>query len=185
MEYFQNHLLIAMPSLKDGYFERTVTYVCEHNEKGAMGIVINQAIDMKLPELLEQVKISTEDKQINPDTPVFLGGPVNNERGFVLHTPQDCWKSSMKLSDELMVTTSKDILESFGTPSAPEQYLICLGYAGWDAGQLEKEIIENSWITLPATADFVFNTPIHLKWQTATEALGFAAWQISGESGHA
>ncbi|MER2491053.1 YqgE/AlgH family protein [Catenovulum sediminis] len=186
MQTFQNQLLIAMPSLKDGYFERTVTYVCEHNEQGAMGIIVNQPIDMKLPELLAQIKTSTEGKNINPETPIYAGGPVAMERGFVLHKPQPKkWKSSMQLSEDMMVTTSQDILDALGTHEEPEDYLICLGYAGWGAGQLEQEILENSWITLPASAELVFKTPIHLRWQHATDHLGFATWQISDDIGHA
>ncbi|MCU4674873.1 YqgE/AlgH family protein [Catenovulum sp. 2E275] len=185
MQSLQNHLLIAMPSLKDAYFSRSVTYICEHSETGAMGIVINQPIEMKIHDLLAQVSDDLKDKNIHPDTPVYAGGPVNSERGFILHTPQEIWKSSLQLSDDFMVTTSKDILESIGTKLEPENYLICLGYAGWQEGQLEQELLENSWITIPAEKELVFNTPIRDRWQKATEKLGFSPWQLSDDVGHA
>lgn len=185
MQSLQNHLLVAMPSLKDPYFARTVTYICEHNDKGAMGIIINQPIEMTIIELLTQIQSDFEDKNLNKKTPIYCGGPVNAERGFVLHLPQDKWKSSLKISEDFMVTTSRDILDAIGTDDEPEKYLICLGYAGWEAGQLEQELTDNSWITIPADKDLIFNTPIHLRWQGATEKLGFATWQISDEIGHA
>ncbi|KMT66393.1 YqgE/AlgH family protein [Catenovulum maritimum] len=185
MQSLKNHLLIAMPSLEDKYFERTVTYICEHDENGAMGIVINHPTDIILTELLEQIEIETTGKSINDKIPVYAGGPVNVERGFVIHSPKKGLKSSLKLSDDIMVTTSRDILESIGTSEEPENVLICLGYAGWDKDQLEEELLENTWITIPATAEILFNTPIHQRWQRATETLGFATWQISDSAGHA
>ncbi len=185
MQSLQNHLLIAMPSMQDPYFSRTVTYICEHNDKGAMGIIINQPTDMTIHELLTQVNSDMLEKEIDPATPVYAGGPVSAERGFILHTPQDIWKSSLLLSTDFMVTTSKDILESIGTEDEPDQYLICLGYAGWQAGQLEQELLENSWITIAAEKELIFDTPIRDRWQKATEKLGFSPWQMSDDIGHA
>lgn len=185
MQSLQNHLLIAMPSMQDPYFSRSVTYICEHNENGAMGIIINQPMEMSISELLAQVSDDFKDKQIDPDIPVYAGGPVCAERGFILHTPQDIWKSSLELSDEFMVTTSKDILEAIGSKHQPDNFLICLGYAGWQAGQLEQELLENSWITIAADKELLFSTPIHARWQKATEKLGFSPWQLSDDIGHA
>lgn len=185
MQSFKNHLLIAMPALDDKYFERSVVYICEHDEQGAMGMIINQPTNIELNELLAQIEIPTESKRIKANTPVFLGGPVSSDRGFVIHSPKSGLKSSLALADDVMVTTSRDILESLGTENAPDHAIICLGYAGWDKGQLESELIDNAWITIPADADFLFNTPTHLKWQKATQSLGFATWQISDNAGHA
>ncbi|WP_016955706.1 YqgE/AlgH family protein [Catenovulum agarivorans] len=185
MKNLQNQILIAMPSLEDGYFERTVTYICEHNENGAMGIVINQPLEMKVTDLLAQIKVPLKDKLILPEIPVYAGGPVSPERGFVLHRPQQKWQSSMQLTPDIMVTTSRDLLESIGTKDEPEDYLICLGYAGWEKGQLEQELLDNAWLTIPADADLIYTTPIHLRWQQASEVLGIATWQISNQIGHA
>ncbi|QPG06270.1 YqgE/AlgH family protein [Salinimonas marina] len=181
----QNHLLIAMPSLDDPFFERSLTYICEHNEEGAMGIVINQPSAMNLRELLEQTDkdlIVAEDKQ---EQIVLTGGPVNQERGFVLHSDQGQWGSSLTLADNIVVTTSKDILTAIGTNAGPDSALIALGYAGWTAGQLEKELQENAWLTIEADPQILFNTPVHEKWQAAVNKLGIDVWQLTPDIGHA
>ncbi|EWH11046.1 hypothetical protein DS2_05740 [Catenovulum agarivorans DS-2] len=185
MKNLQNQILIAMPSLEDGYFERSVTYICEHNENGAMGIVINQPLEMRVTDLLNQIKVPLDNKQINGDIPVYAGGPVSPERGFVLHKPQAQWQSSMQLAPDIMITTSRDLLESIGTEHQPDDYMICLGYAGWEKGQLEQELLDNAWLTIPADAELIYSTPIHLRWQRAAEVLGIATWQISNQVGHA
>ncbi|RUO40074.1 YqgE/AlgH family protein [Aliidiomarina taiwanensis] len=184
MNSLQNNFLIAMPSLKDPFFERTVTYICEHNDEGAMGLVLNQPIDLSLASLLEQIDIETSNPELD-EVPVFAGGPVGTDRGFVLHTPQEGWRSSLQLSDEVMITTSKDILSALGTDRAPSQFFLALGFAGWEAGQLEDELAANSWLTIPADADIVFNTPIKDRWEKATAQLGIDVWQLSNEAGHA
>ena len=169
--------------MKDSYFERTLTYICEHNEEGAMGLVINQPVDLTVNQLLEQAEINATVEDDNRQ--VFFGGPVGQDRGFVLHSPQELWRSSMQLHDDIMVTTSKDILAALNTEQAPDNYLITLGYAGWTAGQLEQELQENSWLTIPADADLLFNVPNHKKWEEAISKLGINPWQMTSEVGHA
>lgn len=182
---FANHLLIAMPSLTDAYFKRSVIYVCEHNAEGAMGIVINIPIDMRLSELLSQVAEDSPVDEHKKDQIIVKGGPVAPDRGFILHTPQPCWESSLQISDEFMITTSKDILSALGNELGPEQQVIALGYAGWSPDQLEQEIQDNAWLTLPATAALVFDTPLHLRWEAAVKALGIEPWQLTESAGHA
>jgi putative transcriptional regulator len=180
----ENQLLIAMPALDDSYFNKTVTYVCEHNDEGAMGLIINLPIDLTLNELLAHIDA---DVASNPamSQKVFTGGPISSERGFVLHSPQNGWKSSLPLSEELMITTSKDILMALGTDQAPSNFIVTLGYAGWGPGQLEEEIKANSWLTTPADSDILFNTPIEQRWKKATEKLGIDIAHLSSEVGHA
>jgi putative transcriptional regulator len=184
MESLENQLLIAMPSLDDGYFNKTVTYICEHNDEGAMGLIVNLPVNLSLHDLLAQIH---EDTASNPllEQRVLSGGPVSKERGFVLHSPQDCWSSSLSLSEEVMITTSKDILLALGTDEAPEKFVVTLGYSGWGPGQLEEEIINNSWLTTPADANILFNTPIEQRWKKATETLGIDLAHLSSEVGHA
>jgi len=182
---FQNHFLIAMPGLDDPFFHRSVTYVCEHNKDGAMGLIINQPVELTLDKLLEQIEIQFPKESRLDKKQVYAGGPVATDRGFVIHSPQEGWKSSLQLSDDIMVTTSKDILGSFGSDRAPTHYLLALGYAGWEAGQLEEEIADNSWLTIPADADILFSTPSSERWEKATAKLGIDIWQLSSQAGHA
>jgi len=181
----QNHFLVAMPTMQDSFFSRTVTYICEHNADGAMGLIINQPVDLQVSDLLKQLEIVVPDNRPNLNGPVFAGGPVARDRGFVLHPPQEIWRSSQLLSDDIMITTSKDILEALGSDAAPDKFLLTLGYAGWDAGQLDQELSENSWLTIPADASILFNTPIAERWQKATEMLGIDVWQLGPDVGHA
>jgi len=180
----ENQLLIAMPTLNDSYFNRSVIYVCEHNEDGAMGLIINLPIEMTLNELLAHIEADVDSNPIM-NQKVLTGGPVSTQRGFVLHSPQKGWKSSLALSSDVMITTSKDILMALGTDQAPEKFLVTLGYAGWDAGQLEEEIQANSWLTTLADKDILFNTPIEQRWKKATEMLGIDVAHLSNEIGHA
>ncbi len=180
----ENQLLIAMPALDDSYFNKTVTYICEHNEEGAMGLIINLPIDLTLNELLAHIDADVESNPIMSQK-VLTGGPVSTQRGFVLHSPQFCWKSSLPLSSDVMITTSKDILMALGTDQAPEKFLVTLGYAGWGPGQLEEEIKANSWLTTHADGDILFNTPIEQRWKKATERLGIDIAHLSSEVGHA
>jgi len=184
MNSFENQLLIAMPSLDDSYFNKTVTYICEHNAEGAMGLIINLPINVTLNELLIQIDQAKED---TPELAqqVLTGGPVSQDRGFVLHSTQSGWSSSLALSDEVMITTSKDILMALGTEGAPEKYMVTLGYAGWGPGQLEEEIKANSWLLTPADGDIIFDTPIEQRWKKATEKLGINMAHLSSEVGHA
>jgi putative transcriptional regulator len=181
----KHHFLIAMPSLTDKYFSRSVTYVVEHSDEGAMGIVINQPSTMTMREI---IKMANEEAIIAPDFSekiVVCGGPVHPDRGFVLHSSQGGWSSSIEVNSEIMVTTSKDILLAIGDTKGPNKALLALGYAGWEAGQLEQEIQENSWLTVEADDDILFDTPIHQKWQAAVNKLGIDVWQLTQQSGQA
>lgn len=184
MDSFENQFLIAMPSLDDSYFNKTVTYICEHNAEGAMGLIINIPIDITLNELLTQIdENKLEAPELNQQ--VLTGGPVAQNRGFVLHSTQSGWSSSLALSDEVMITTSKDILMALGTNEAPDKYMVTLGYAGWGPGQLEEEIKANSWLLAPADDRILFDTPIEQRWKKATEKLGIDVAHLSSEVGHA
>ncbi|OIM98067.1 hypothetical protein BFR57_10135 [Idiomarina sp. MD25a] len=185
MESLQNHFLIATPSMNDPLFRRSVTYICEHNEDGAMGLIINQPAELTVNSLLDKLEIVYPDSADSLKGPVYQGGPVGQERGFVIHPPQQNWRSSLKLSDEIMVTTSRDILEALGSSAAPLQFLLTLGYAGWEAGQLEQELAENAWLAIPADPEILFNTPINQRWEKATKQLGFDIWKLGPDVGHA
>lgn len=185
MQTFENHFLIAMPSLEDPYFARSLTYICEHNEKGAMGLVINQPVGMTLKELVNQAFSEATVDDDKADRIVLSGGPVSQDRGFILHTTQPGWSSSLALTSEIMVTTSKDILAVLGNEKAPEKALVTLGYAGWTEGQLEEELKTNSWLTIEADTELLFDVPIHKKWETAVQKLGIDIWQLAPGAGHA
>lgn len=186
MDSLQNHFLIAMPSLQDTYFERSLIYICEHDEKGAMGIVVNKPSGIIVDELLDQMELNEEPTPVTGiEGEVLLGGPVNPERGFVLHTSQDGWNNSDEITSGIMLTTSQDVLTCLGSNKAPEKFLIALGYAGWTRGQLEQEIIENTWLSIPATPELLFDVEHEQRWQQATESLGFDIWQLSNLAGHA
>ncbi|QUN06685.1 YqgE/AlgH family protein [Shewanella yunxiaonensis] len=186
MDSLQNHFLIAMPSLNDTFFERSLIYICEHDAKGAMGLMVNRPIGLDVQELLAQLDLKDSPHLLPTlENQVLVGGPVNPERGFVLHSAQPHWANSSNVSDELMLTTSRDILAALGTPKAPQHFLVVLGYAGWSRDQLEQELAENSWLTIPATEEILFNTPFEDRWEKATNTLGFNAWQMSGDVGHA
>lgn len=184
MDNLENNFLIAMPSMDESYFKKSVIYICEHNEEGAMGLIINAPINLSVNELLQQVD---KNKAPSPtlSTPVLSGGPVSKDRGFVLHSLQSGWGSSMILNDNVMITTSKDILLALGTEQSPEKFLIALGYAGWAPGQLEEELKDNFWLTTPANDTILFDTPIEQRWQKATEQLGFDIAHLSSDIGHA
>ncbi|MFC6440910.1 YqgE/AlgH family protein [Bowmanella sp. JS7-9] len=179
MNSLENHFLIAMPSLQDAFFKRSLTYICEHNEQGAMGIVINQPAGMTVKELLHLTKIEGPIDQQRGEHLVMAGGPVNQERGFILHTPKPGYSSSLSLNSDIMVTTSRDILEDLATDNCPQNTIVALGYAGWSAGQLESEIQQNSWLIVEADTELLFETPVHLKWDKALHKLGIEPWQLA------
>ena len=181
---FSNQFLIAMPSLRDPNFSQTVAYICAHNEDGAMGLVINRPANCDLGEILTQMQMKAEN-QIISKMPVYQGGPVHTDRGFVLHEPSSEWDSSITVSEALNVTTSRDILHAIAASAGPQNYLIALGYAGWSAGQLEEEIKENAWLNVSADLDIIFNTPCESRWASATALLGIDHYQISTGFGHA
>ena len=184
MMSLQNYFLVAMPSLNDSVFERSIIYICEHNEKGAMGIMLNVPLDLDVCQLLTQMKMENASFSLSGKS-VFSGGPVGTDRGFVLHTPMDGFHASLSLTDELMMTTSLDILSTLGTSAEPKQYMIALGYAGWEKGQLEEEIRENTWLTVPASPDIIFDIPYEDRWLAASKSLGIDIWQLSPQAGHA
>lgn len=185
MQSLENHFLIAMPSMQDPFFKRAVTYICEHDEDGAMGLVINQPINITVGELLDKIAIDNDKAQQSASTAVFAGGPVGKDRGFVLHSPKAGFCASQKLSDDIMITTSKDVLASLTTSHAPEQFIITLGYSGWEQGQLEQELLDNSWLVIKADPKIIFDTPIENRWEKAVSMLGFDISQLSSEAGHA
>jgi putative transcriptional regulator len=179
-----NHLLIAMPSLADPNFAQTVTVVCEHTDKGALGIVVNKPLPMKLQEVLVQLNIAPASEAI-ATKPVLRGGPVNTDRGFVLHRPGGKWDHSHRVSDTVQVTTSRDVLAAMARGEGPEDAFIALGYAGWEAGQLEHEIRENSWLSMPIDSGMVFDLPYEDRWNAAWRLLGIDMNMMSRVAGHA
>lgn len=182
-ESLRNQFLIAMPSLADSNFEKTVSLMCEHGEEGALGLVINRPTDLKLSAMLEHLEIDCATQV--EDRAVYWGGPVQMERGFVLHSPVGNWESSIQLSDTLGVTTSRDILLAIGSGAGPERFQIMLGYAGWDAGQLEQEIMDNSWLNIDADPAIIFETNSEQRWEAATRLLGIDPSALSQDAGHA
>jgi putative transcriptional regulator len=172
-----------MPAMSDPNFSRTLTFVCEHNERGALGIVVNRPIDVTLSALFRQVDIPLDESPL-ADQPVFYGGPVQFDHGFVLHSPVGQWKSTLPVG-EIGLTTSRDILESMAKGGGPRQHLVALGYAGWAPGQLEDEIRRNGWLTVNADIDLIFNVPPEMRYDAAMHALGITAANLSEEAGHA
>ena len=180
-----NHFLISMPHLRDQNFEQTLTYICEHSEQGAMGLVINRPMQLSFEEILDQLEL-----QIDPlhhgKQKIYAGGPVQIERGFILHSPTEhLWSSSYAVTDTLHLTTSVDILRAIGEGWGPEQHLITLGYAGWGAGQLEQEILDNSWLSCPADLDILFATESEQRLGAAAGKLGVNLDLLTSDSGHA
>jgi putative transcriptional regulator len=178
-----SHFLIAMPAMSDPNFSRTLTFVCEHNERGALGIVVNRPIEVTLAALFKQVEIPLEDSPL-AGQPVFFGGPVQVDHGFVLHRPVGAWKSTLPVGD-IGLTTSRDILEAMSTGGGPRQHLVALGYAGWAPGQLEDEILRNGWLTVPADLDLIFDVAPEERYEAAMQALGVNTANLSEEAGHA
>ncbi len=179
-----NHFLIAMPTLADPNFVETVTYLCAHNEDGAMGIVINRPLELGLGEVLAQMDLASTDPDIAAQ-PVYHGGPVHTDRGFVLHRPAREWNSTLKITGEVGVSTSRDILEAIAAGRGPADSLVALGYAGWGAGQLEQEMAHNAWLSGPADLAIVFETPAKRRWQLAAQLIGIDVNAISHDIGHA
>jgi putative transcriptional regulator len=183
-----NQFLIAMPGMADDTFAGTVVYLCEHNEKGALGLVINKPIDIKLKNLFEKVELPLEREEL-AELPVYFGGPVQTERGFVLHEKQgddgSAYSSTMSVPGGLAMTTSKDVLEALSSGTGPKKVLVTLGYSGWQAGQLEDEIGRNGWLTVHADPAVIFDTPIEQRYERAVALLGIDPRMLSQEAGHA
>lgn len=180
----RNHFLIAMPGLADPNFSHTVTYICDHNDEGALGIVINRPMELTLGEVLEHMEIQHSD-HVDPSVAVYLGGPVQSERGFLLHTPVGAWSSSLCVTDDIALTTSRDILTSIAHGEGPRDYLLALGYAGWGAGQLEHEIAQNAWLSGPADTQILFKMATDERWAAAAGLLGVDLNLLTSEAGHA
>ncbi|MGH8596349.1 MAG: YqgE/AlgH family protein [Gammaproteobacteria bacterium] len=179
-----NQFLIAMPSLEDPNFARTVTYVCAHNEEGAMGIVINRPLDIELGEVLAQMQLESVDPAINARQ-VFQGGPVHRDRGFIIHRPAIDWGSTIRVTDQIAISTSREILAAISQGGGPTDVLVALGYAGWGAGQLEREMAQNAWLSSPANLDIMFNAPPERRWERAAAELGIDLNLLSTDVGHA
>jgi putative transcriptional regulator len=183
-----NHFLIAMPAMTDPNFARTLTYLCEHNAEGALGIIVNRPIDLDLASLFERVSIPLtpgENQQKYNDLPVYFGGPVQTDRGFVLHRPIGSWQSTLNVTPEIGLTSSRDILQSMCDSGEPDEVLVSLGYAGWAAGQLEWELSQNAWLTVKADPAIIFSLPPEERLPAAMQLLGFDFANLSEVAGHA
>lgn len=179
-----NHFLIAMPATADPNFSRTLTYIAEHNDQGALGIIVNRPLDMTLATLFERIDLPLHSAEC-AGQPVYFGGPVQTDRGFVLHRPAGEWHSTLKVSDEIGLTSSRDILQSLGERGDPAEVLVSLGYAGWSAGQLEQELVDNAWLTVPAELSIIFDLPPEERFAAALQQLGVDFTNLSEVAGHA
>ena len=179
-----DHFLIVMPNMADPLFARSLVYLCEHGEHGAMGLIVNKPSGIAMAQLFEQIDLPLETDPLRGES-VYFGGPVQPDRGFVLHAPAGHWQSSLQVKDGMALTTSKDVLIAVSEGRAPERMLITLGYAGWTAGQLEQEISDNSWLTVKAEPSILFELPAELRYDAAMSLLGFDPSLLSGDVGHA
>ncbi len=179
-----DHFLIAMPALEDPYFSNALVYICEHNENGALGIIVNRPIDLNLAGLFEKIDIKLQAKEM-AGLPVYFGGPVQLDRGFVLHRPLGSWQSTLTINEEVGLTSSRDVLVAVASAGQPAELLVTLGYSGWDAGQLEDELAQNSWLTVPAKAAILFDLPAEERLPAAMQNLGISFTQLSDVAGHA
>ena len=186
--YLTGHLLIAMPAMQDPNFVKTVTYICEHSDQGALGIVINRPLDMDLGTIFDQLSLDSADPELARQ-PVLQGGPVHQERGFVLHEPAEAsdreFDATLAVTDAIRVTTSQDILTAMARGQGPKRALVALGYAGWGAGQLESELVQNAWLSVPASPKIIFDTPFDQRWRESAKLLGIDLNTISHQAGHA
>jgi len=182
-----NHFLIAMPSMQDPVFGGTVVYVCEHNENGVLGVVINKPTDMTMQVLFERIDLQLAEGLPEPmvHEPIMFGGPVQDDRGFVLHTPGARYSSSLTVTPDVAFTTSIDVLEAVARGAGPQRMLVSIGYSGWSPGQLEDEIGRNGWLTVGANADILFDLPIEQRYVAAMKLLGIDPLMLTSEAGHA
>ena len=178
------HLLVAMPTMVDPNFDHTVTYVCEHSTEGALGLTINRPMNMDLGEVLEQLDLENKASSMSAQ-PVLRGGPVQMERGFILHESLKDWENTTAVSQSIFVTTSQDILLDLAAGRGPNRILMALGYAGWGAGQLEEEIRQNTWLTVPASIELLFETPFEQRWRAAAQSIGIDPVNLSTHAGNA
>ena len=187
----KNHFLIAMPTLLDPNFYQSVTYIIEHDEQGAMGMVINHPLEVDFDALFTQLDIPLMKPKKNNETAAFIGhkkvisgGPVQIERGFIIHSPEGEWEATMMLSEDIAVTTSQDILTAISKNEGPTDLEVILGYAGWEAGQLDQEMLDNSWLSVKATPEILFHTPHDKRWKAAANLIGIDISNLSSEIGH-
>jgi putative transcriptional regulator len=193
----KHHFLIAMPGLEDETFARSVIYLCEHSTRGAMGLIINKPADISMRHLFDKVDLPLRREDLF-QTPVSQGGPMQTERGFVLHDPvvmapsegsegsdASVYASTLVVPGGLEMTTSRDVLEALSSGAGPRRVLITLGYASWGEGQLESELSENTWLTVPASVDVIFDVPMAERYDRALDLLGLKSWMLSPEAGHA
>ncbi len=182
---FKNQMLIAMPSLRDPNFDKGVIFMCQHNHEGALGLVINHPIEMRLKRLLDQMDITVDDESI-ANLPVYAGGPVQQDRGFILHSSETTqWETTVKISEQVSLTTSQDILSAIACGEGPKHFLIALGYAGWNESQLETEMTENAWLSTTYDESVIFKTPISQRWDAAAKKMGVDIRLLSSQVGHA
>jgi len=179
-----NQLLIAMPGMHDPNFASTVTLICEHNDDGALGIIINRPLNLKLSGIFDQLLVENADPDA-ADTQVMAGGPVGTERGFVLHGKEHNFENTLTVSSDIRLTLSRDVIDAMATGVGPERSLVAIGYAGWEPGQLEQEMLANSWLNVAATPELIFETPYEERWDSAARLLGVDIANISPEVGHA
>ena len=184
MSYFDQQFLIAMPGLNDPNFDHGVTLMCQHTAEGALGITINHGSDLTLKDVLSQLDIACDDPEL-ASRPVLHGGPVQRERGFVLHSPGPVFESTTEVAPGIMITTSRDILEAIAEHRGPEKFVIALGYSGWGAGQLEEEIKANAWLHASADSAIVFDLPLEQRWPQAVASLGIDVARLQPTGGHA
>lgn len=178
----KHHFLIAMPALKDSSFEHSIIYLCSHDGSGAMGLILNKPSELNLHEVLEQLQIESENGH---NQPVLLGGPIHQDHGFILHCDRGSWDSTLAVTDDIYVSTSKDILNALAQGTGPKHFKVALGYAGWDPGQLEQELLDNDWLTVEATNDVIFNTTELNMYKSALKLLGVDEVFLSSDMGHA
>jgi len=181
--YLNNQFIIAMPALIDPIFHHTVTFLCQHTKEGALGIVINRSAEMKLGEIFKQMDIPVKSEAA-AGTTVLAGGPVQQDRGFVVHTACGDWDMTLPVSEDISLTTSRDVIEAIAAGEGPKQYLVALGYAGWSEGQLEKEMLSNSWLHTPCAKQILFETPLSQRWNVAANQIGININQLTTPAGH-
>jgi putative transcriptional regulator len=181
--YLNNQFIVAMPGLVDPIFFHTVTLVCQHTKEGALGIVVNRSAEMKLGEIFKQMEINVKSLDA-AESPIFAGGPVQQDRGFVVHTTCGEWDMTLPVSEDISLTTSRDVIEAIAAGEGPKQYLVALGYAGWGEGQLEKEMLSNSWLNTPIAKQILFNTPLNQRWNAAASQIGININQLTTQAGH-
>jgi putative transcriptional regulator len=179
-----DHFLIAMPAMEDPFFARSLVYIAEHNGHGALGVIVNRPIDMTLSTLFQRIELPLMPGNMD-QLPVFFGGPVQTDRGFVLHRPLGKWQSTLAINSEIGLTTSRDVLESAGQAGYPSDMVVTLGYSGWGSGQLEHEIGQNAWLTVPADPRILFDLPYEERLSSALELLGVDFAHLAGQAGHA